>query len=275
MTRPVAGTDPFALGPVPGALTDPGSKHDQRDPAMFTSSEAICRRSVLRSAVSGLGAAVITAGTSGCAPGERNAPMSSQETATSPSEQGTPEPREGRRPLLAYFSRAGENYYYGGRTSLDVGNTEVLAGMIGNLIACDVHRIEAADPYPDNYDATVARNVREQESNARPAIASPLPSIEGYDAILLASGIWNVRTPMIMTTFAESFDFTGKTIYPVTTHAMSGLGTTERDYARSCPGATVGEGLAVRGEETRDAGPSVEAWLRRTRLLQSRSRPAG
>lgn len=195
--------------------------------------------------------------------------MPPQETTTSSSAQDTPGHGEGRRVLLAYFSRAGENYYYGRRTNLDVGNTEVLAAMIGNLISCDAHRIEAADPYPDDYDETVARNVREQDSNARPAIAAPLPGIEKYDTVLLASGIWNVRAPMIMTTFAESYDFTGKTIHPVTTHAMSGLGTTERDYARSCPGATIGEGLAVRGEETRDAGPPVEAWLRRTGLLQS------
>ena len=184
-----------------------------------------------------------------------------------------PIPASGRV-LLAYFSRAGENYYYGGRTNLDIGNTEVLAGMISRLIDCDVHRIEAADPYPDGYDATVARNVREQDADARPAMAAPLPSIDQYDTVLLASGIWNVRAPMIMTTFAESYDFTGKTIHPVTTHAMSGLGTTERDYARSCPGATIGEGLAVRGEEVRDAGPAVESWLRRTGLLQDLT-PAG
>jgi hypothetical protein len=74
---------------------------------------------------------------------------------------------------------------------------------------------------------------------------------------------------MIMTTFAESYDFTGKSVHPVTTHAMSGLGTTERDYARSCPGAVIGEGIAVRGETVRDAGPAVEAWLRRARLLRT------
>jgi len=186
-----------------------------------------------------------------------------------------PGPGNGRRVLLAYFSRAGENYFYGGRTNLDVGNTQVLADEISTLIRCDVHRIEAADPHPASYDATVARNVREQDINARPGIANPLPSIDQYGTVLLASGIWNVRAPMIMTTFAESYDFTGKTIHPVTTHAMSGLGTTERDYARSCPGATVGEGLAVRGEEVRDAGPDIESWLRRTGLLQSRSSATG
>lgn len=132
---------------------------------MNTSPETVGRRSALRSALSGLGAAMITAGISGCRPVEQDTPMPPQVTANSPSAQITPEPRKSRRVLLAYFSRAGENYDYGGRTNLDVGNTEVLAGMIGTLIACDVHRIEAADPYSDGYDATVARNVREQDGN--------------------------------------------------------------------------------------------------------------
>jgi phosphohistidine phosphatase SixA/flavodoxin len=168
--------------------------------------------------------------------------------------------------LLAYFSRAGENYHYGGRTELAVGNTEVLAGMIGGLIGCEVHRIEPADPYPHDYAETVGRNVREQRANARPAIANPLASVAQYDVVLLGSPIWNVRAPMIMSTFAESLAFTGKTVVPFVTYAVSGLGTAARDYAAWCPGATIGEGLAVRGEEVRDAGPAVESWLRRVGL---------
>jgi flavodoxin len=234
---------------------------------MTTNQSNIGRRSVLRSAVTGLGAALITTEASGCAPGEGNTSSPVQDTARPPSAQGTVAPRN--KVLLAYFSRGGENYYYGGRRDLDVGNTEVLADMISRLVTCDVHRIEAADPYPDGYDATVARNVREQNADDRPAMAAPLPSIDQYDTVLLASGIWNVRAPMIMTTFAESYDFTGKTIHPVTTYAMSGLGTTVQDYARSCPGATIGEGLAVQGEEVQDAAADIESWLRRTRLLES------
>jgi flavodoxin len=172
----------------------------------------------------------------------------------------------GRRILLAYFSRPGENYSNGGRTDLKVGNTEVLARMIGERVDCDVHRIEAVEPYPEGYDETVARNVREQDADARPAIVDLPASIERYDTVLLASPIWNVRAPMIMSTFTEKFDFRGKTIHPITTHAMSGLGTTERDYRASCPGATIGEGLAVRGEEVRDADADIQAWLRRTGL---------
>ncbi|MGM9473312.1 hypothetical protein ACS5PJ_15085 [Pseudarthrobacter sp. YS3] len=91
--------------------------------------------------------------------------------------KNTPDQRHNGRILLACFSRAGENYYYGGRTNLEIGNTEVLAGMISALITCDVHRIEAADPYPEDYEKTVARNVREQRADARPAMVAPLPDV--------------------------------------------------------------------------------------------------
>ena len=72
---------------------------------------------------------------------------------------------------------------------------------------------------------------------------------------------------MIMSTFAESYDFTGKRVHPVTTYAMSGLGTTPEDYAAVCRGARVGRGLSVRGEKARTSEPAVEAWLRRVGLL--------
>ena len=112
--------------------------------------------------------------------------------------------------------------------------------------------------------------MQEQDADARPAIANPLASIDPYDTILLASPIWNVRAPMIMTTFAERYDFAGKTVYPITTYATSGLGTTPEDYARDCRGARIATGLAVRGEQARSAGPDVDAWLRSTRLLDGR-----
>jgi hypothetical protein len=161
----------------------------------------------------------------------------------------------------------------------DGRHTELLARTISARLDCDVHRIQAADPYFTDYDQTVQRNVREQDTDARPAIANPLASIDAHDTILLASPIWNVRAPMIMTTFAERYDFTGKTVHPVTTSAMSGLGTTPSDYyARDCKGASIATGLAVRGEEARSADNEVDArrdlFKRRTRLSWHRPRHA-
>jgi flavodoxin len=211
------------------------------------------RRSFLRGALLNIAGVFLGAQMSGCA---ESSPRHVEAGPTS------------TKVLLAYFSRAGENYSYGGRTDLKVGNTEGLAGMISRSVRCDVYRIAPVDPYPDNYDETVERNVQEQNANARPAIANRLSSIKSYDIVLLGSPIWNVRAPMIMSTFAESFDFTGKTVFPFTTYAMSGLGTTVRDYSASCRGATIGEGLAVRGEEVSNAGAAASAWLRRINLLK-------
>ena len=56
-----------------------------------------------------------------------------------------------------------------------------------------VERIEAAEPYSADYDDTVARNVREQDADARPRIANPLPDLARYDVVLLGSPTWNVR----------------------------------------------------------------------------------
>ena len=222
------------------------------------------RRAFLRLGLAGVGSAAV---------GVLSACGGESRRDARPDRARSPRPAQaagGERILLAYFSRPGENYWNGGRRNLKVGNTELLARAISARLDCDVHRIDAADPYPADYDETVQRNVQEQDTDARPAIANPLASIDAYDTILLASPIWNVRAPMIMTTFAERYDFTGKTVHPITTYAMSGLGTTPEDYARDCRGARIATGLAVRGEQARSAGADVDAWLRRTRLLDGR-----
>jgi flavodoxin len=215
------------------------------------------RRTLLRAVLGGAGMATTLAACTTPAP------------PPDPTGQSTPMNTPPAGPvLLAYFSRAGENYYYGGRRTLQVGNTEVLAGMIADRIDCDLYRIEEAETYSENYDDTVERNAAEQDADARPAIAHPLPDLTGYGTVLVGSGIWNVRAPMIMSTFLEALDFTGTTILPFTTHAMSGLGTVPRDYTALAPTATIGPGLAVRGEEVYDAAADTEQWLARVGLLE-------
>jgi flavodoxin len=171
------------------------------------------------------------------------------------------------RTLLAYFSRPGENYYYGGRTNLEVGNTQVVADLIAGTVTVDVHRLTAADPYSPSYAQTVARNVDEQVRNARPALGEPLPDLGPYDTILIGSPIWNVQPPMIMKTFIEALDLSGKALFPFTTHAMSGLGRAAQFYRDAAPGARIGEGLAIRGEEAAASAPAITTWLRAIGVL--------
>lgn len=172
-----------------------------------------------------------------------------------------PVPDSGRI-LLAYFSRPGENYWYGDRRNLQTGNTEVLAGMITERVECDVFRIEAADPYPEAYDPTVARNSQEQASDSRPAIRDELPDLAAYDTVLLGSPIWNVQPPMIMATFVQAVDLAGKDVHPFVTYAVSGLGSTAAFYRDLDTAATLHPGLAVRGEDVAGGSADLDQWLR-------------
>ena len=78
-------------------------------------SPALGRRSLLRLALAG----VTGVGLAAC-----DTPSSSPTAEPSPTSNPSAPGRQ--RVLLAYFSRAGENYYNGGRRTLQVGNTQVV-----------------------------------------------------------------------------------------------------------------------------------------------------
>jgi len=219
------------------------------------------RRTMLRAAFLGLGITALSACTATSA-GSASASPTSAPAAIESSPGSSP------RVLVVYFSRAGENYWDGGRRILDVGNTQVVAEMITGLIDADVYRIEAAEPYSSEYDATVQRNQQEIQDDARPAIANPLPSLDNYDVVLLGSPVWAMQEPVIMRTFVEAENgLAGITAYPFVTYAVSGMGSVAANYERLYPDATWGEGLAVQGEEAQDARGDVEAWLEQIGLL--------
>lgn len=224
----------------------------------------ISRGAFLRGA-SVAAASVAAVSLTGCASGPP--PETSTSTGSTVTSPDTTE-----RVLLAYFSRAGENYWYGDRKFLETGNTHRLAEMIGDRIDCDVYRIEAAEPYSERYDPTVERNTEEQDDDARPAIANPVPDLSGYDTVLLGSPIWNVQPPMIMATFVEAAGLSGKAVLPFVTYAVSGLGSTSSFYRDLNSGTQLGEGLAVRGEEVSAAGEDLDQWLRAAGLTSAESR---
>ena len=151
--------------------------------------------------------------------------------------------------LVVYFSRAGENYWHGDRKNLKKGNTAVLAEEIAKQTDADVYEIVAADPYSDDYGATVARNVREEDEDSRPAIAHALPDLSRYQVVYLGSPVWNSTMPMIMKTFVEQAKWQGQQVRPFVTYAVSGMAGIDEEYQRLLPDLSVTQGLAVRGED--------------------------
>lgn len=167
--------------------------------------------------------------------------------------------------LIAYFSRADENYGVG---VIEKGNTEIIAEMISEETGGELFHIERSTPYPADYDECTDEAKKEQEENARPELASELESIEAYNTIFIGFPIWWSDMPMAVYTFLESHDFSGKTIIPFCTHAGSGLSSTVSSIQDTCPDATVLEGFAIQGSTAQNdrsnANEAVIEWLEKS-----------
>ena len=150
--------------------------------------------------------------------------------------------------LVAYFSRAGENYFGGAIKSVAVGNTEICADLIKQTFPdADLFKIEMAAPYADNYRKCVSQVTADMMLHKRPALTALPESIAAYDAIVLGYPNYCGTIPMAVATFLEAFDFTGKKLLPYCTNEGSGMGRSEKDLRKLCPTAVIAPGLAITG----------------------------
>lgn len=164
--------------------------------------------------------------------------------------------------LIVYFSRRGENYVSGSIRTLAVGNTEAVAQRLQALTGADLFRLEPVHPYSDNYNQCIDQAQADQRRDARPPLKACPDSLAGYDTIYLGYPNYWGTMPMCVFTFLEAFDFTGKTLLPFCTHEGSGLGRSVSDIRRLCPGAKVGEGLAIHGSAVCREERALAAWIK-------------
>ena len=163
--------------------------------------------------------------------------------------------------LIAFFSRADENYFGGAMRYVKVGNTEIVAGIIKELIPADTFKIEMKNPYSPVYMTCIEEAKKDLRAKARPELVSMPASIDEYDTVILAYPNYWGTMPMAVYTFLEQFDFSGKNIMPLCTNEGSGMGSSEREIKKTCPGAEVKKGLSITGSEAANASGSVKRWL--------------
>jgi flavodoxin len=164
--------------------------------------------------------------------------------------------------LIAFFSRADENYFGGAMRYVKVGNTEIVCGIIKDLIPADSFKIEMKNPYSPVYMTCIAEAKKDMRENARPELVSMPESIDEYDTVILGYPNYWGTMPMAVLTFLENFDFTGKTILPLCTNEGSGLGSSERDIRKYAEGARLGRGLSITGSRAADSRGALEKWLK-------------
>lgn len=126
--------------------------------------------------------------------------------------------------LVAYFSAT--------------GTTEQVAQQAAEILDADLYEIIPEGPYTEADLAyyTGGRADQEQDDpNARPAVNGSVEDMEQYDTVLLGYPIWHGQAPRIISTFLESYDFSGKTIVPFCTSHSSGVGSSADDLHALCP----------------------------------------
>ena len=179
------------------------------------------------------------------------------------------------RVLVAFLSRAGENYNVGeareGSASaayagyIEKGNTAMMAAVIAGLTGGDLFEIQTVTPYPEDYASMLQVAQEEIDTDARPALAAQVENMADYDVIFIGYPIWHGRMPQAIYTFIESHDLTGKTVIPFNTHEGSGQSGTQRVIEAALPGSTVLQGLAIQGkvaqEDPEQTRSLIEPWL--------------
>ena len=169
--------------------------------------------------------------------------------------------------LIAYFSRADENYFAGQMRYVEVGNTEIVAGKIKEMIEAYTFKIEMQNPYSPSYTICIDEAKKDLRANARPALISIPESIAQYDTIILAYPNYWGTMPMAVFTFLEQFDFAGKTILPLCTNEGSGMGNSERDIKKICAKANLAKGLAITGSYAKNSSPQIKKWLQANNII--------
>lgn len=143
-----------------------------------------------------------------------------------------------------------------------IGNTEYVADAIKENTGADLFRIEPETPYTTDHDDLVNLAKEEQNENARPEIKNSIENFEQYDTVFVGYPNWWGDMPQIMYTFFDTYDFSGKTIIPFSTHGGSGFSNTINTIKELEPDAEVNDdGYTVSRNDVKDAESEIIAWL--------------
>lgn len=164
--------------------------------------------------------------------------------------------------LIIYYSKKGQNYVNGRITNLEKGNTEIVAEYIQKAVGGDLFELETVREYSEDYMTCTEEAQDELRAKARPELKNYLDSVADYDNIVVAGPCWWGTYPMAVFTQLERLDFSGKNVFPVMTHEGSGLAGSAQALKKSCPGTSVGKGLAIHGADAVASESTVASWAK-------------
>lgn len=158
----------------------------------------------------------------------------------------TEPPGQSTKILVAYFSAT--------------GTTKQIAEHAANAMGADLYEITPAQPYTSedlNYNDKNSRSTKEMDDpSCRPQISGGVENMADYDIVFIGYPIWWGEAPRIVSTFVESYDFSGKTV--VTFSTSGGSGHNDRSIKNLAGGANWITGTRIRSNALRS---DVVNWI--------------
>lgn len=145
---------------------------------------------------------------------------------------------QGKKILIVYLSRT--------------NNTKAIAEIIHRNTGGTLVALELEKPYPENYQATVAQVVKENETGYLPALKTKIDGMPQYDMVFIGFPTWGMKLPPPMKSFLVAYDLSGKTVVPFNTNAGYGVGTSFDTVKALCKNCKVLEGFSIQGGVERD-----------------------
>lgn len=155
-----------------------------------------------------------------------------------------------KKVLVAYYSAT--------------GSTRSVAEMIADNLEADIFEITPVEEYTsedlnwNNENSRVYVEHNDPDLRHVELVTAEVENFEDYDIVFIGYPIWWGEAPRIVSTFVESYDFSGKTIVPFCTSGGSGMGSSATNLEQLTSGAEWLSGERLSGSDSQD---TVMEWV--------------
>jgi formylglycine-generating enzyme len=148
------------------------------------------------------------------------------------------------------------------------GNTRSIAHRIQETTGADIFELQLVKPYSTDYNTVLDQAQRDQNRQARPALANHVERMEQYDTVFHGYPNWWASIPMPIASFLQEYELAGKRILPFCSDGGGRFGQSLTAIAKLAPDATLTKGLSVNyggGSTLRD---EIAAWLKQNGITK-------
>ena len=142
------------------------------------------------------------------------------------------------------------------------GATEYIAMEIASLTGGELFQIKTNFEYPGNHKELIDYAKKEAENKNYPKIANKIENFNQYDVIFVGYPNWWYDMPMVIYSFFEDYDFSGKTIISFCTHGGSGFSQSVETITKLEKDAKVIAIPAISRNRVTSSRSALEKWLR-------------